>query len=162
MFFYEHFGANILGSNGYSCTCDMYCPQISGIKGNNFWKSSCFEKIGNRDIATCRLGCEEAAKHPELKAKMDKVKAEYEESRKRMAAIEKEDISRYNKLRYKKGLLKKPKTTKKQKAEIITLYKEGCTLDTTSSIVGCSRTTVKLYRKLFKEGAMDENGNVFA
>lgn len=140
---------------------DISCPQLSKDGTLNFWKSSCLQKIGNRDIPCCYLGCEEAAKHPELKSKMDEAIAKEESLRGKKEKEDKFANVIYNRMRYRQSQKKqarKPKLSTKERATLVEYYINGYTIPETVKAIGYHASTISLYRRLYRDGVMDRNG----
>ena len=145
------------GSNAYGTMednikeYDLACPQVCNNGLKNFWKSRCLERIGNKEIPSCYKGCKEAAKHPELKAKMDKVIAEYNAMKKKREMRNKLTEVEINKNRYRRRIEKEKRQslhgkgsviTKEERSKIIDMYITGFTIAESCSTLGLSKTTI--------------------
>lgn len=142
---------------------DLYCPGVCRDGRLNFWKDRCLTRIGNKNIRSCYRGCSQSAKHPELKAKMDAVKKKINESKRVVTKEEELEMNRaYNHSRYLRSMeapVARKKMIKKDRAHIVGMYINGFSMKETCDAMNCGRTVISLFRKMYREKAMDENGN---
>ena len=142
---------------------NLACPNVCDNGQLNFWQDRCLERIGNPDIKCCYKGCKEAAKHPELKAKMDRIIAECNAKKEESKETEERYQREYNHARYKKNIennKKKPRLAKSKRAEIISFYINGFTIAESVVKTGCNKSIISMYRRLYREKAMDREGNI--
>lgn len=142
---------------------DLSCPNISKNGELNFWKNQCAERIGNKEVKCCYRGCTEAAKHPELKAKMDIVLAKCSKQKKQLEDRDKQTDATIRRTKYARqmeNLKRKERFPKESRAKIIDMYTSGMSVHETTVELNCGRTVVSLYRKMFREGAMNTDGSI--
>ena len=142
---------------------NMSCPNVCKDGRPNFWQHRCLERIGNKNISSCFKGCKEAAKYPETKIKMDKVIANIIKNKASVDAKDRQQAKEFNRERYKQGIINlrlKPKLTKKDRTKIVNMYLTSYSVKETCKEVDCGRSAVSLYRKMYRDGAMDEYGTI--
>ena len=160
------YGASINGTEGEQAfkQYDLSCPNVSRGGILNFWKYRCLVRIGDRNIQSCYKGCKEAAKHPELREKMNKVleAIKAKSSTPEFIAEKKTESRAYNRSRYirVRDVIPLNKITKEQRSRIINMYLSASTIKETCDRLGCGRTVVSLYRKMYREGLMSSDGEI--
>jgi hypothetical protein len=144
-------------------TLDMYCPLIGDArKGvNNFLISSCCQKVQNRELKGCYGGCSHARSIPEVQKVISKF-LEDRLSREEVVALRDKShtyirgaISNRIKNVYQKKML-----PIKERKIIISYYVQKKTMIATMKKIGCGRTAVSFYRKMYREGIMDLKGEL--
>jgi hypothetical protein len=130
--------------------CDMRCPLLSTTKANNFWKSICAQKIGNKDIKTCYGGCKVAKSIPEVKAIIDKLD---------IITNADQFVNNVQRKRYQdvEGMVM---VSMCERQTIISDMLNKVLVKNTMKNLQRGRTIIGFYRKLYREGLMSAKGEM--
>jgi len=142
---------------------DMYCPLIGDSRKNvnNFMISSCCQKVQNKNLKGCYGGCSHAHSIPEVKQVIDQfistqlTPEEAETVKDKSNTYIRGAISNRIKNVYQKKML-----PIKERQIIISYYIQKKTMIATMKKIGCGRTAVSFYRKMYREGIMDLKGEL--
>jgi len=134
--------------------CDMHCPLLSKEKRNNFWISSCKNKVINKEIKTCYGGCKTAKLIPEIKAVIDKIVPKKNHKFNADQYI-RGAISNSNKNIYKQKLINQ----RERKIIVKDMLSKVLVKDTMNKL-GCGRTLISFYRRMYNQKLMNEKGEM--
>ncbi len=133
---------------------DMRCPLLGKGTANNFWIRRCKEKLNNSEIKTCYGGCKTAKEIPELVEYIKKLKP------KENKEFEADRYIRGAESNREKNLVGRSFISQRERQIIIGDMLEKVLVKSTMKKLGCGRTVISLYRRMYREGMMDERGNI--